>query len=370
MTTIGSSTKILSQKKSTLAQVSASRRGGDQQEAIKQLEMMAAQGSQAAAAALQMCQAGVMLPGAVPGTTDPQAMFESWKLDYMTAYSGAQPVSLASGLAKQYQGMSTKSHLPIPPSGLGAIEDLVDGEPQGAQSPQGYDVPFEHKTKAPRALLVNRKDMASDKIGMVTANVIAKGNDAAMMPDFMAARALEDGENQLSFDRVAAFSNVHRQNPINTSVGPNYINRFNEKLDVPGLVKIVNGMAGFRNESNLPVISGDIQFGIIVPPDLRGDLSFLLDRDRDANGATNWAHIYDFVGIVLPTLTDPKTFYVCVLNGPVAPLYYSVFLPMEHTYEGPGDQLYKDKRQFRFKSFIDCACLIADWRMIAKSKIP
>ncbi len=369
-------TKILSPHRSGFAEVTAVRnRGSDPKQAIETLQQLASRGSTAAQAALlSMCGSGIITPGAVPGSTDPQAMFESWKTDYMAAYQGAKPVSLESGLMARFTGATKKSHLPIPPSGLGPIEDLVDGESQGAISPQGYEVPFEHRTKAPQALIVNRSDLASDRVGMTTANVIAKGNDAAMMPDFRAADALLLGNAatnpQLSFDRVAAFSTQHVQNPVNPTVGPKYVNKFNEKLDVPGLVKIVNAMSAYRNESNLPVVGGEIQFGIVVPPDLRGDLSYLLDRDRDQFGATNWAHIYDFVGIVLPTLTDPKTFYVCILNGPVAPLYYSVFLPMEHIFEGPSDQLYKDKRQFKFKSFEDNIALVADWRMIAVSKMP
>ena len=365
-------TKMLTQKRSPLAEkASLLGNGHDPQAAYKQLQIMAQKGSTAAAAALEQCRAsGIITPGAIPGTTDPQAMFESWKTDYISAYGGATPVSLSSGLAQRFSGATRKSHLPIPPSGLGPVEELVDGEPQSAKRAQGYDVPFEHKTRAPQALIVNRSDMASDRVGMVTANVIAKGNDAAMMPDFMAARALEDGETQLSFDRQPAFSSTHKQDPINTSVGPNYVNKFNENLDAPGLVKIVNAMRAYRNESGLPVVSGDVQFGIVVPPDLSGDLSYLLDRDRDQFGATNWAHIYDFVGIVLPTLTDTKTFYVCILNGPVRAIYYSVFIPMEHIFQGPGTTYYNDKRQFKFQSNEDNAALIADWRMIAKSKIP
>ncbi len=106
-----------------------------------------------------MCASGIITPAAVPGTTDPQAMFESWKTDYMSAYQGATPVSLESGLAQRFTGTSKKSHLPVPPSGLGPVEELVDGEPQGAQSPQGYDVPFEHVTRGPQGLIINRSDM-------------------------------------------------------------------------------------------------------------------------------------------------------------------------------------------------------------------
>ena len=348
-------------------------RGGMTADGIAQLQQMASQGSAAAAQALSMCGAGtsgIITPAAVPGFVDPQAMFESWKTDYMHAYSGAKPVSLESKLAQRYTGASKRSHLPGPPSGLGPIEELVDGEPQSSVSPQGYEVPFDHATKGPQGLLVNETDLASDKIGMITANVIAKGNDAAMMPDFRAAAALVNGETQLSFDRVPVFSNLHVQNPINPAIGPKYVNKFNEKLDVPGLGAIVNARSGYRNESNLPIVGGKKQFGIVVPPDLEGALSYLLDRDRDAFGATNWAHIYDFVGIVLPTLTDTKTFYVAILNGPVAPIYFSVFIPMRHAILGPGYSIWEEKRQMKFLSHEVNACLIADWRMIAKSKIP
>src|SRR5262249_47247669 len=135
---------------------------------------------------------------------------------------------------------------------LGAIEDLVPGEPQGSQAPQGYEVPFTHKTKAPQGLTVNEEDMASDRVGMITANVIAKGNDAAMMPDFQAALALQLADAttnpQLSFDQVKVFSNQHIQNPVNPAIGAKMNNRFNEKLDVPGLVNIVNAMSGYVNE--------------------------------------------------------------------------------------------------------------------------
>lgn len=370
---IGDASRVLKQKRSSLASVTAAR-GGDPQQAMEKLRQMAASGSAAAAQALSMCASGIITPGAVPGQTDPQAMFESWKTDYMTAYQGAKPVAIESGLMARFTGATKKSHLPVPPSGLGALEDLVDGEPQGAQAPQGYEVPFEHVTRAPQGVIVNETDLASDRVGMITANIIAKGNDAAMMPDFRAADALQLADAaanpQLSFDRVKVFSNQHVQNPVNPAIGPKMNNRFNEKLDVPGLVAIVNAMRSFRNESNLPVVSGDVQFGIVVPPDLAGDLSYLLDRDRDQFGATNWAHIYDFVGIVLPTLTDPKAFYVCILNGPVAPIYFSVLIPMVHTFEGPGDYLWKDRRRLRFRSHEVNVALVADWRMIAKSVIP
>lgn len=346
-------------------------RGGDRQGALKTIRELASRGNVAAQQALQMCASGIITPGAVAGTTDPQAMFESWKLDYMNAYSGSQPVSLLSGLAKRYEGASKKSHLPIPPSGMGPLETMVDGEPQGGQKAQGYDVPFEHETKSPRGLIVNRSDMASDRVGMVAANVIAHGNDAAMIPDFRVADALALAETtQLSFDRVLAFSTQHIQNPANPAIGPKYSNKFNEKLDVPGLVKIVNGMAGYRNESGLTIMGRKRQYGIIVPADLEGDLSYLLDRDRDALGATNWAHIFDFVGIVLPTLTDPKKFYVCVLNGPVAPVYFSVHIPWMPIFKGPGSDYYDFRRQFFFGGTEDNIALVADWRMIAMSKIP
>lgn len=371
MTKIGS--RLIDPKRSTLAEV-AGHRGSDPRAALSKLQELASRGSSAAAKALAMCASGIITPGAVPGQTDPQAMFESWKLDYMSAYRGAEPASLKSGLMAQFAGASKKSHLPVPPSGLGAIETLSDGEPQGSQSAQGYEVPFEHITKAPQGLTINETDMASDRVGMITANIIAKGNDAAMMPDFRAADALAAADAatnpQLSFDRVAAFSTQHVQNPVNPTVGPKYVNKFNEKLDVPGLVKIVNAMSAYRNESGLSVVGGQIQFGIVVPPDLRGDLSYLLDRDRDQFGATNWAHIYDFVGIVLPTLTDTKTFYVCILNGPVAPLYYSVFIPMRHVFRGPGSDIWDTKRQMQFLSVETNIALVADWRMIAKSTIP
>lgn len=372
MTKIGQSSSILTQKRSTLADVSASRRG--RQDPTEVLRQMAAQGSVAAQEALSMCASGIITPGAQPGATDPQAMFESWKTDYMSAYNGAKPVSLESGLMARFSGSSLKSHLPVPPSGLGPLETLVDGEPQGSKAPQGYDVPFTHVTKAPQGLTVNRTDLASDRVGMITANVIAKGNDAAMMPDFRAADALAAGDAavnpQLSFDEIAAFSTLHVQDPVNPTVGPKQVNKFNEKLDVNGLVTIVNAMSAYRNESNLPICGGEIQFGIVVPPNLRGDLSYLLDRDRDAFGATNWAHIYDFVGIVLPTLTDQKAFYVCILNGPVAPLYFSVLMKMEFIFRGPGTDIYDTKRQMQFLSHETNIALIADWRMIAKSIIP
>jgi hypothetical protein len=362
---------IISQKRSTLAEVTALHRGSDPMQTLRE---MAAQGSTAAQHALNMCASGIITPGAVPGSTDPQAMFESWKTDYMSAYNGAKPVSIESGLAARFPGATKKSHLPVPPSGLGPLEELSDGESQGSQAPQGYEVPFEHLTKGPQGVKVNETDLASDRVGMITANIIAKGNDAAMFPDFRVADALALGDAatnpQQSFDRIAAFSTLHVQNPVNPAVGAKMINKFNEKLDVPGLVKIVNAMSAYVNESNLPVVGGDIKFGIVVPPSLRGDLSYLLDRDRDQFGATNWAHIYDFTGIILPTLLDPKAYYVVILNGPVAPVYYSVHIPMVHTFEGPSDHLWKDKRQFRFRSHQVDVALIADWRMIAKSVIP
>jgi hypothetical protein len=367
-------TAILAQKRATEAEITASRRAGDPREALEMLQAMASQGSAEAQKALSMCASGILIPGASPGQLDPQAMFESWKTDYMSAYGGAKPVSLESGIMKRYTGATEKSHLPVPPSGLGAIETLVDGEPQGGQAAQGYEVPFQHVTKAPQGLYINRKDMASDRVGMTTANVIAKGNDAAMMPDFRAADALllaADPTNpQLSFDRVPVFSNQHVRNPVNPSIGLKMNNKFNENLDVNGLKNIVNAMSAYRNESNLPVVGGRIQFGIIVPPDLEGDLSYLLDRDRDQFGATNWAHIYDFVGISLPTLTDPKTYYVAILNGPVSALYFSVHIPMEHIFHGPGHEEYDKKRRFLFLSREDNVALIADWRMIAMSTIP
>ena len=121
-----------------------------------------------------------------------------------------------------------------------------------------------------------------------------------MMPDFMAARALEDGETQLSFDRQPASrrpTNRIRSTRVWDRTTSTKVQREPGRA---GLVKIVNAMRAYRNESGLPVVSGDVQFGIVVPPDLSGDLSYLFDRDRDQFGATNWAHIYDFVGIVLP----------------------------------------------------------------------
>lgn len=344
---------------------------GDRTKQMAKLQELASRGNAAAAQALSMCASGIVTPAAVPGTTDPQAMFESWKTDYMAAYSGSQPVSLLSGLAQKFNGASRKSHLPIPPSGMGAIGTLVDGEPQGGQKAQGYDVPFEHETKAPQGLIVGQSDMASDRVGMVAANVIAHGNDAAMLPDFRAADALALAETtQLSFDRVTVFSTQHVRNPLNPSYGAKMSNKFNEKLDVPGLVKIVNAMAGYRNESDLPIMGRKRQFGIVVPTDLAGDLSYLLDRDRDAFGATNWAHIYDFVGIELPTLTDPKKFYVCILNGPVRPIYFSVHIPWRFIFKGPGSDFFDFKRQFFFGGTEDNIAMIADWRMIAMSKIP
>ena len=73
---------------------------------------------------------------------------------------------------------------------------------------------------------------------------------------------------------------------------------------------------------------------------------------------------------MLPTLTDAKTFYVCILNGPVRAITTACSSPWKHIFQGPGTTYYNDKRQFKFQSNEDNAALIADWRAIAKSKIP
>lgn len=313
---------------------------------------------------------GVTMPAPPAGTTDPQAMFESWQTDYMSAYAGSDPISLRAGLTGEFTGGSELSHLPIPPTGLGDLEELVDGEPQSTKAPQGYDVPFKHITRAPQGLVVRRNDMASDRVGMITANVAAKGNDAGMFPDFLSAMALEAGTTQLSFDRKPVFSvNQHLGNPVGPATQTKYTNLYGEKLEVPGLVKIVNGMSGYRNESGLPINAGKKTWAIIVPPDLEGDLSVLTELERTQNGSSNWAY-KRFVGIVLSTLKDPKAFYVAILNGPVRPIYYSVLFKMEHVFWGPNSAHYEEKRTMKMFSRETSAALIADWRVISKSVIP
>lgn len=313
---------------------------------------------------------GVTMPAPPAGTTDPQAMFESWVTDYMNAYSISDPISTRSGLTGQFKGSSELSHLPIPPSGLGDLEELVSGEPVNTKAPQGYDVPFKHITRAPQGLVIRQEDMASDRVGMITANVTAKGNDAGMFPDFLSAMALEAGTTQLSFDRKPVFSvNQHLGNPVGPSTQTKYTNLYGEKLEVPGLVKIVNGMSGYRNESGLPINAGKKTFAIIVPPDLEGDLSVLTELERTQNGSSNWAY-KRFVGIVLSTLKDPKAFYVAILNGPVRPIFYSIFIPMRHTTWGPDSPHFEKYRTIKMFSNESSAALLPDWRVISKSVIP
>lgn len=310
---------------------------------------------------------GQVMQPPLPGQIDPQAAFDVWSTDYMTAYQGAQPIAISSGLTERVTGASERYHLPIPPSGVGEIVELEDGESHPAQKPQGYMVDGVHKTRGPKAILVGQKDLASDKIGNITANVKAMGNDAGMMPDYMSALALQNGLTQLSFDRKPVFAVDHPRDPINGKGGP-HPNLFNETFDVPGLIKITNAVRSYRGEGNNPVVANPI-FGIVVPTELQGELEVLVDLERIANGGSNYAY-KRYKPIVLSRLTDPKAFYVVVLNGPVRPVRYSVLTPGYTAILGPESELFKDKRQMKFEYSETSDALIADWRVIAKSIIP
>lgn len=310
---------------------------------------------------------GIVMQPPLPGQIDPQAAFHAWETDYMMAYDGAEPVCFAAGLTERVTGHGEFYHLPVPPTGFGEIVTLVDGQTHPAKKPQGAMVDGKHETRGPVAVIVGKTDLASDRIGLVTANVKAMANDAKLMPDFLSARALELGTTQLSFDRRPVFDTAHPRNPI-TGAGPNMVNIYNEAFDVPGIIKVTNGVRSIRGESGNPVVQNPI-FGLVVPSEMSGELELLTELERVANGGSNYAY-KRFRPIVLPRLTNPKRYYVVVLNGPVRPVRYSVLIPGETSVLGPESELWKDKRQMKWE-YTECSdAMIADWRVIAMSEIP
>ena len=209
----------------------------------------------------------------------PQAMFEAGRPTTCRPARRRYPVSLSSGLAQRFSGATRKSRLPI--RRAWAPWKLVDGEPQ-APSARRAGVPVSSTRRTPATLIVNRSGRGVRPRGHGLGQR-HRQERRAMMPDFMAARAHAGRLAERSCRLTGSpLSRRPQAGSDQRRCRTNYVNKFNEGLDVPGLVKIVNAMRACRNGGPAGRLRRR-QFSIVVPPDLSGDLGYLRSR-RDKFG--------------------------------------------------------------------------------------
>lgn len=250
-------------------------------------------------------------------------------LKFAEAYAAAKAKSIWSQMASEMPSSTTTEVYPFI-SQMPKLREWLG--PRVVNNLKARDYSLKNK-KYEDTVAISREDFDDDKFGLLTMGVQNLAVQAAMWPDDIIAKAVEDGITNLCFDGQPMFDDAHPYD-VNNVGGGTYSNRYDATtsgactLTPTNYAAVRAAMALYHGEDGRPWgLTADL---LMVPPALESTAKSLLQAEFVAQAvgaaAAGVSNIWKgSAGILVnPFLTDTGRWYLLNTSFAIKPFLFQL----------------------------------------------